>query len=179
MGEVRSCSPPTCASTSERLSSFGKSRLMCAVGLKSAASRGLVDGITWSQRGGWEGWVRDLVPPGRAAEAAALRDGGCNPACSRLEPYVLEAATRGAHLLDRGLELRREVHGRHELIEREVLRRRHRLAPGRPLGAGLSGPRRSSRARTRQWHAGRWHEARVVFRGCKSQPTHVGPLLRG
>ena len=60
--------------------------------------------------------------------------------CSRL-------ATRGAHLLDRRLELRREVHGRHELIEREALRGRHGLVPGqRCRGTDLSAGRASTQA---------------------------------
>jgi hypothetical protein len=60
---------------------------------------------------------------------------------------VLEAGALlravGVRLLDGGLELRREVHRRHELIEREPLRRRHGLTP-RP-----SGPRRWSCKRHR------------------------------
>ena len=55
-------------------------------------------------------------------EAAALGARGRNPVCWTL-------ATRGAHLLDRRLELRREVHGRHELIERKTLRGRHASSP--------------------------------------------------
>ena len=67
-------------------------------------------------------------------EAAALGARGWNPVCWTL-------ATRGAHLLDGRLELRREVHGRHELIERKAirLRGRHGLIPGqRRRGTDLS-----------------------------------------
>ena len=75
-----------------------------------------------------ESWVGDRVRPAQqrlracVLEAAALGARGRNPMCSRL-------ATRGAHLLDRRLELRREVHGRHELIESKTLRGRHASSP--------------------------------------------------
>ena len=73
-------------------------------------------------------------------EAAALGARGRNPVCWTL-------ATRGAHLLDRRLELRREVHGRHELIERKTLRGRHGLVPGkRRRGTDLSAGRASTQA---------------------------------
>jgi hypothetical protein len=71
--------------------------------------------------------------------------------CSRLEPYYVG----GVRLLDGGLELRREVHRRHELIEREPLRCRHGLSP-RPKWASALVVQATPRA---------GHAGRVAFEG--------------
>ena len=99
-----------------------------------------------------ESWVGDRVRPGHTTEAqyvleaAALGARGRNPMSCRL-------ATRGAHLLDSRLELRREVHGRDELIERKAIGR-HGLIPGqRCRGTDLS-VRRADRAGEREVRCG-------------------------
>ena len=101
-------------------------------------------------------------------EAAALGARGRNPMCLRL-------ATRGAHLLDRRLELRREVHGRHELIERKALRGRHGLVPGQPRrGTGLSVGHASAQASARLRCGG----GREELLGCKYGTAPLVPASR-
>ena len=192
---------------------------MCAVALKSAASSGSVEGITWRSTDGrrdggaradravdnpsgssraahdypspkqqgarrWpctaQGVCAELGRRSRAQKATQQRRRACVLELAALgargrKPVCWRLATRGAHLLDRRLELRREVHGRHELIERKALRGRHGLVPGQPRrGTGLSVGHASAQASARLRCGG----GREELLGCKYGTAPLVPASR-